>query len=209
MRGEFTKGVFCLETDWYNNMKKPTTVRPILQLLNQLEGYEMPYIYRTIGTVQEFEFCVHKWTQKQYADYPILYLCFHGKENLIYVGDKRFKESQMTLERLGELLQGKCRDRIILFGSCSTLNTRAENIQSFLRKTRATGVFGYKSVVDWIISAHFELQVLSAMQEHPMSRAGLREMRDRIQSTLPTLSKSLTFRMEILEQPGQSKRKLK
>lgn len=195
----FRKGVFCLETDWYSNLRKPTTVRPILEMLEKLEGYHVPHIYRPVGTLQEFEFCLSKWTQKAHDAYPILYLAFHGHENQIIVGDKRRRDSRVSLEDLGEMLKGKCRRRIILFGACSTLNTSKQNIQHFLSTTRATAVFGYKSDVDWIPAAMFELQILSAMQEFPMTRSGARDMHKLIVKTLPTLSRQLTFRMEIPE----------
>ncbi|MBI2432548.1 MAG: hypothetical protein HYV26_06735 [Candidatus Hydrogenedentes bacterium] len=193
------KGVFCLETDWYSNLRKPTTVKPILELLEKLDGYEVPHIYRPIGTVEEFDFCLQKWTQKAHDAYPILYLAFHGYANLIYVGDKRRRESRVTLPELGKMLEGKCRKRIILFGSCSTLNTSRLKIQRFLATTGATAVFGYKSDVDWIPAAMFEMQVLSAMQEYALTRSGVRRMHHLIVQTLPKLSKQLTFRMEIAD----------
>jgi len=198
MAAKYRKGVFCLETDWFRNLRKPTTVKPILELLEKLDGYEVPHIHRPVGTVQEFEFCLEKWTQRAHESYPILYLAFHGEENLIFVGDKRKRESRVTLDELGQLLKGRCKRRIILFGSCSTLNTAKQNIHQFLKITGAVAVFGYKSDVDWIPAAMLELQVLSAMQEHPMTRVGARKMYQRIVHTLPRLSKELTLRMEIL-----------
>ncbi len=196
---KYRKGVFCLETDWYSNMRKPTTVKPILEMLEKLEGYEVPHIYRPVGTIDEFRFCLSKWTQRTHSAYPILYLAFHGHENLIIVGDKRKRESRVTLLELGDMLHGKCRRRIILFGSCSTLNTSRQNIQNFLHATGATAVFGYKADVDWIPAAMFELQVLSAMQQFTLTRAGARHMKELIVHTLPRLSKELTFRMEVSE----------
>jgi len=200
----YRKGVFCLETDWYSNLRKPTTVKPILEMLEKLDGYEVPHIYRPVGTIDEFQFCLSKWTQRAHSAYPILYLAFHGHENLIVVGDKRRRESRVTLEELGQLLKGKCKRRIILFGACSTLNTSKQNIQRFLSLTGATAVFGYKSDVDWIPAAMFELQVLSAMQEFPLNRSGVKKMHKLIVETLPRLSRQLTFRMEIPERRKES-----
>ena len=193
------KGVFCLETDWYRNLRKPTTVRPILELLEKLDGYQIPHIYRSIGTIEEFYFCLSKWTQRAHANYHILYLAFHGDREAIFVGDKRRRESRVTLEELGEQLRGKCKRRIVLFGSCSTLNTTHQNIQRFLHRTGAVGVFGYKADVDWITAAMFEMHVLSSMQDHPITRGGLRKMGAQITSIMPKLSKDLKFRMEVRE----------
>lgn len=193
------KGVFCLETDWYRNLRKPTTVKPILELLEKLDGYEVPHIYRPIGTLTEFEFCLSKWIQKTHSHYEILYLAFHGEDNIILVGDKRKRESRVTLDHLGAMLEGKCKKRLILFGSCSTLNTDRRNIQRFLRKTGAVAAFGYKSDVDWIEAAMFELQVLSAMQHFSLTKRGVKKMHEEIVSTMPRLSRELAFRMEVLE----------
>jgi len=191
------RGVFCLETDWFGNLKKPTTVQPILEFLQKLDGFEVPHIYRSVGTRVEFEFYVDKWAQKTHEDYPILYLAFHGEEGKILVGDKRRRDSRVTLEELSERLKGKCKHRIILFGSCSTMNTERKRLQAFLKRTGALAVFGYKSDVDWFSSAMFEVQLLATMQQFPLNRRGIRKMEEKIRAALPQLSKELTFRMEI------------
>jgi hypothetical protein len=199
MVSRYKKGVFCLETDWYGDLKKPTTVKPILEMLEKLEGYEVPHIYRGIGTVQEFYYYVNKWTQKKYAEYPILYLAFHGESNVILVGDKRLRESRITLEELGDFLAKKCNKKIILFGSCSTLNTDPARVRAFLKVTGALAALGYRSDVEWVKSAMFELHVITAMQEYPLTRRGVMRMNERIVTLFPKLSRELTYKAIIAE----------
>jgi len=48
------KGVFCLEGLWQTDLRKASTVQPILGFLKQNAG--IPYIYRDCATQEEFKF---------------------------------------------------------------------------------------------------------------------------------------------------------
>ena len=37
-------------------------------------GYKVPYVHHDIGTREEFDFYVKKWSGRSYASHPILYL---------------------------------------------------------------------------------------------------------------------------------------
>ena len=54
-------------------------------------------------------------------------------------------------------LEGACKKRIIHFGSCGTLDIHGNRVRSFLQRTGALAVCGYKSEVDWMLSAAFEI----------------------------------------------------
>jgi hypothetical protein len=51
-----TKGVFCLEDDWWGTMKSPSSVEPILHLLNRWDPYYVPYIHRNTATRGSLEY---------------------------------------------------------------------------------------------------------------------------------------------------------
>ena len=162
------KGVFCLEGLWKNDLRTPSTVQPLLAFLKQ--NTEIPYIYRDCGTLSEFEFYISKFSQSQYKSYPILYLAFHGKPGKILLSGRQ--EYQITA--IGEFLNGKCRGRIILIGSCSVLDIDKRILKTFLRKSGALAVLGYTNDVHWMRSSAFEMLILSELQENTFNGNGIK-----------------------------------
>lgn len=160
------KGIFCLEGLWYEDLRKRSTVEPILHLLEL--NSEVPYLHSDCATIEEFKFYIEKWIQKKYVRYPILYLAFHGLKNGLLINNKLF-----TLDEFSELLKGKCRNRIIVFASCSTISTNKRNLNKFLIKTNALAICGYKLIVPWISSTAFELTLLATMQGNVFDGRGI------------------------------------
>ena len=156
-----TKGIFCLEGLWDSDLKIHSTISPILELLRVKE--KIDYIYKDVATEEEFEFYLNKWKQKKYKKYPILYLATHGEENSIFLGNRKY-----SLDRLSEYLTGSCKNRIIVFGSCSTMKVRKHTLKKFLQKTNALAICGYKIDVDWMVSTAFELLLLNTMQDNQL-----------------------------------------
>ena len=191
-------GVFCLEGEWWNNMKEPSSVEPLFELLLS-SPYRVPFIHRNADTLASMKVYLGKWTQTKYADYPILYLAFHGGEGGVYLGDLRRADCEVKLDDLEEFLKGKCKGRIIHFGSCSTLGLHGRRLSSFLRRTGALAVCGYEGQIDWLESAAFELLEFAAMQGNALTLAGARAMRDRIYAGARQLCQELRFRMVVGE----------
>ncbi len=192
-----SKGIFCLEGDWWGKIHKSSTVEPILELLKEWDPYFVNYVRRDVATRSEFEYYVGKWSQKQFASYPILYLAFHGSQSEVSIGDKRVAENRVSIAELSELLEGKCHGRMIYFGSCNTLDLHGHSINAFLRRTDAIAVCGYRRDVEWLEATAFELIVFSAMQIHAMTRQGAAAMERRIYRHAPELARKLRFHMVI------------
>ena len=106
------KGIFCLEGIWDNDLRKRSTVEPILLLLKQRLG--IPYIHRDCATVHEFEFYLSKFIQATYKKYPILYLAFHGKEGSIMFNGRE----SYSLDEMSDSLKGKCKKTVIIIFPC-------------------------------------------------------------------------------------------
>jgi len=162
-----TKGIFCLEGQWQEDLRKKNTVRPILELLEL--NANVPYIYHDCATIAEFEFFLKKWRLAKYTKYPILYLAFHGGENGIWISD-----DFINLTKIGELLKNKCKNRIIVLASCSTVNIQKSRMEIFLEKTQALAVCGYRLIVPWITATAFELMLLSTLQENTFDGRGIK-----------------------------------
>lgn len=182
-----TKGIFCLEGLWYDDLRKQSTVKPILDLLHL--NSEIPYIHSDCATVNEIDFYLKRWLEADYLDYPILYLAFHGKEHGIWVSDDFY-----TLEEIGNILEGKCKNRIIIFASCSTINIDKRYLKKFLDKTAALAICGYKLVVPWIESTAFELMLLATLQQNSFDGRGLPALTKKIK-TISNMFSGLQFRI--------------
>jgi len=192
-----SKGVFCLEGDWHSDFGRRSSVKPILDLLDQNDTRRVPHIYRDVGTSEELDFYLAKWVQKQYSRYKILYLGFHGVPRAILVGDQRKAGGVRELPSLAELLRGKCKGRLIFFSSCSVMNQDKRHLKSFLRSTGAAAMCGYSSDVDWMKSAAFELIAIREMQLNPFTVKGAHAIEDRVRGHARGLK--LEFRMVINE----------
>lgn len=196
------KGIFCLETGaWYGRLDDRTTVRPVLELLEH-STLKVPYIFRDVDTIEEFHLYLKKWVGRMYRRYPILYLGFHGSEGAIYVGDGRRRESTVSIQSLGDMLGGRCHGKLIHFGSCSTLDLHGRRVTTFLEKTGALAVCGYKEDVEWFESSAFEVFLLGLLQGNAFTRSGARAIRNRIDEIQPRMRDLLGFVMRIQGDPA-------
>src|ERR1700693_1851896 len=112
-------GVFCIEGDWYGNLRKPTSIEGALPLLKTPQASDIPYIHRNLATSAELEHYILKWTQKQLDTFPLLYVGLHGTRGAIRVGDGRRKDAQISLDDLRSVIRrGKLGKRKRIPKSC-------------------------------------------------------------------------------------------
>lgn len=156
MAAEKLEGIFCLESDWEPNLRDRKSVAPILDVLERLRIAKT--IRRDVATKEELQFYVKKWAQAGYADYKVLYFATHGGHDEIVLGG-----GSVTLDEIGDVLEGKCKNRVIYFGSCLTLNSIDEELTKFVRRIGATAIVGYFKKVDWLKSAAFEILLLQEL----------------------------------------------
>ena len=130
-------GIFCLEGEWAADLREKMSVRPILELLDQL--WVAPFIHRDVATTDELRYYAGKWSQKRYDRYGVLYLAMHGNEGSVYLG-----RDDVTLDELQEMLTGACKGKVVYFGSCLTLKADGKRLQEFARVTGARAVVGYR-----------------------------------------------------------------
>jgi hypothetical protein len=182
------KGIFCLEGMWDPDLAYRSSVRPILELLELRE--RIPFIHRDCATSDELKFYLDRWTLQRYRRYPILYLAFHGQPNLIYVGREEF-----TLDDFSEFFAGRCKRKIVIFGTCSTLRIDKRHLKRFLATTGAVAVCGYRTDVDWITSTAFEMMLLASMQANVFNGKGIPSIRRRATSLARRFGRELEFRM--------------
>ena len=190
------RGIFCLEGEWRNNLKRRLSIEPVLRLLKEQVPH-VPYIHRDTATREELFFYLNKWKQRQHASYPILYLGYYGSKGEVYLSDWRKRDSIVTIDDLEAELSGACKKRIIHLGSCGTLDMHGKRINRFLEKTGALAVCGYRGEIKTPQSAALELLVFDAFQQKTLTIQGVGAMKRIIKETAPKLARDLDFRIEI------------
>lgn len=183
-----------MEGPWENDLRKPSTVQPLLAFLKQ--NSEISYIYRDCGTLGEFEFYLSKFPQSQYKNYPILYLAFHGEPGKILLSGRQ----EYAITAIGEFLQGKCKGKIILLGSCSVLDIDKRILKTFLKKSSALAVLGYTNDVHWMRSSAFEMLLLSELQGNVFNGKGIKAITNKCTQLAKAFKhkekdKNINFRM--------------
>ena len=164
------RGIFCIETVWSGDTDK-TSMRPALQY--QHDVYGTPFLYRDAISYTEFVRYLGIWGEMvcgktgKDEQYPILILAYHGDTGGIWLTDQPEEggeSSWIDLRDIAKSLEGRCRNKVVHFGSCSTINDSNGAIGEFLEMTGASAVSGYAEAVDWTWSMAFDLLYLQAIQ---------------------------------------------
>lgn len=174
-------GIYCIETDWWNNPRRQSTVEPVLSILKT--HLKIPYVHRDVSTDGELSFHLREWSSKAYAKFPYLYLALHGNNGTICSRREkngRYYKVELTLDWLASVLKNRCDGRVIMIASCSTMDIHGAYKRKFLEATGARAVLGYAVDVDWLDATTFELALFSTL---PMKR------RPRIDSIIGSVKK--------------------
>ncbi len=135
----------------------------MLELLRTFSGVK--YIYHKCNTKEEFFYRLQQFTKGTYKNYTVLYLAFHGRTNRIIV-ENQF----ITLKDIAMALEEKLANKIVHFGSCSTLRTSEKNIRHFVTTTNCQFISGYCKNVNYIDASAFELLYFDLLQKYKSVR---------------------------------------
>ena len=160
------KNIFCIEGLWDNDLRRRSTIEPILELLEA--NYDIKYIYKDCATREELFYLLGRWNKPRYDTYPVLYLATHGWEQGL-----RFGDYDLRLGDLAEALGDTCRNRILVFASCNTLGGDSRPLEAFVERTGALAICGYRNDVAWLRSTAFECLLLASMQKNEFSGRGI------------------------------------
>lgn len=173
-------GVFCLEGELNEDMRKKSTVRPVLEMLETLDKAQV--VHRNVATEEDLAFYVGALQKKRYEKFQVLYLAMHGDEGAISMGG-----AGLTLGELGELLAGTCKARVIYFGTCLTMKASGKDLKEFAAVTGARAVIGYRKSVPFDTVAAFELPLMQELVTN--ARGGT--IYTRLKTEHPVLTKKL------------------
>jgi hypothetical protein len=173
-------GVFCLEAEWESDLRRKSTIKPLLDVL---EGQRLiDFIYKDVGTREEVEHYSKIWTQKRYEKYRLLYVASHGDPGVIKVG-----RNNIEIEEIGEWLDGRAKGAVVYFAGCATVAVPNPRLDTFLKLSGAKAVCGYSVDVDWLESTAFDLLIIEALTRYKRIDAAERWLRKEYASTVRRL----------------------
>jgi hypothetical protein len=117
---------------------------------------------------------------------------------LIVGADERVPDAKIDLDGLEERIKVHGQNRMIFFGSCSTLSLHGRRINRFLEKTGLQAVCGYSDDINWMDATTFDLMLLSHLCLLPtLTSKRIWNAYEKVREKLAPLAKDLSFRMEL------------
>ena len=139
------------------------------------------WVYRNAVTRDEFFRHLQSWDNSPPGDYPILYFGYHGGEGEIWLDgeEQNAVENRVKVTDIIDGIKHSCDNCVIHFGSCGTIDE--QHAKELFDARNASGVSGFRSDVEWIESAAFELMYLELMQTVKSKDAKIKWLsRDRV-----------------------------
>lgn len=175
------KHIFCIEGNWSNNLKNKASIDKALDFLEP--NADIQSILKDCSTTDQFNNLLKTSLQRRYKHYGIIYLAFHGSPGVLHVEKRR----RLTFEAIADLLDGRAKDKIIHFGSCSTLDISGWELRSFWKKTGALAISGYTKDIDFIESTVLDILYFRKCQEYrkiPLIEKSMRQYYGKLMSEL-------------------------
>jgi hypothetical protein len=166
-------------------MTSRQSVEPLLEFMSY--SGTIDYVHRNVATKDEFCYYLDRWFARGMSKYRLGYLGFHGSRSTLHLSRK----VTLTLDELGDLLKGRCKGRILYFGSCSTLAVPDDQLMDFCRRTGARGLIGYTKDVGFMETAGFEIIMLTEV----VYSTNFRSVYTRLCREHPVLTRRLGLRM--------------
>jgi hypothetical protein len=149
------RGIICIETPWTADLRKPDSVRLLLQFFTSNNGY--PLIYRQVGTVEGLRSLIHSIRAPRYRSFGLLYIGGHGASGVLKFGSRK-----VPLRDLATMLGSSWAGRHIVLACCSTLRS-ARACRHFMEATKVGSLVGYSKSPDWIEACALELLVMECL----------------------------------------------
>jgi hypothetical protein len=156
----YIKHVFCLEGEFGKDLREPSSTRGALEFMRQ--NFDVKYIYKHCSNRENVKYFTGKWKDPRYRSYSIGYFSFHGEPGRIEPGFRDY----IKLEELGLMLKGACKNKVIHFATCKTINVEEKRIREFLKVTKALCVSGYAGGVDFFQGSIFDMIFIDMLQKY-------------------------------------------
>ncbi|MBN2275325.1 MAG: hypothetical protein JXK95_13400 [Bacteroidales bacterium] len=181
---EYNKDIFCLEGDWERDLRVKRSIKFTLEYLN--DCFSIKNIHRNCAVREQFIKYLKDFMLKKYSRYSILYLAFHGDPNAILFG-----RVPLTLNEIAEICENRLSNKIVHFGSCSSLNMDKRRLKNFIYKTNALCVSGYRKRIDFNPGTVLDILYFEKWQNYK----DVRSVEKRMHTEYRSLVKNLGFTM--------------
>ena len=159
----YRKGIACIESFWDSDVESRLSVAPLLQVI--ASNNDARFVHLTCNTKAELQFALKAIPSRE--PFQILYFAFHGRRGKIDLADG----TSLTLPELAIAMGHKFSSWVLHFGTCGTIHTDSNVLDSFMQATDAVLLLGYKKNVDWIESAAMDLILFDWMQNYKNMRS--------------------------------------
>ena len=162
-------------------MQNKASIEKALEFL--VPNADIKYILKDCSTTGQFTSLLTTSLQQRYKHFGIIYLAFHGSPGVLHVE----KRKRLSFDLLAEELAGKAKDKIIHFGSCSTLNISGWELRSFWKKTGALAISGYTKDIDFVQSTVLDILYFKKCQDYrkmPLIERDMKEYYGRLMKEL-------------------------
>lgn len=161
-------GIICLETEWEHTRRanrRPLRTEPLLEFVRKL--HDCSVIYRRIATWSELVYYMDRFSMREYKDYRVVYLSFHGMEGAICLEGEKEK---VTLDDLADNSNSFFADRSVHFSSCETFHLENRDLRKFKKDIGAEILSGYTTSVDGALSAINDIAYFNQLFEYDFSK---------------------------------------
>lgn len=179
------KNIFCVEGNWNNNLESNSSLHNALRFIAQ--NNDIKYIHRNCSTNEQLEDLLKHAALKKYEKYGIIYLAFHGHPGVLQVAHRK----KMTLPNIAEIVDGHAVNKIIHFGSCSTLKISSSALHEFFNTTKALAISGYAKDITFKKSMLMDIAYFELCQQYQ----NIKNIDNAVRKYYPKLADELGFRM--------------
>lgn len=145
------KNIFCIEGDWGQGYEDCRSITTALDFLNASIGIHA--IRKGCTNPEQFSNYLKDSLKDSYESFGIIYLAFHGSPGKLHIN----QHQKIDFSSIAATLEGKARDKIIHFGSCSTLKLSGWDLRRFKKATGALAISGYSKEIDFIESTVLDI----------------------------------------------------
>lgn len=179
------KNIFCIEGNWGQGYEESRSIRTALDFLNASVGISA--IRKGCNNPEQFNSYLKDSVKDSYDTFGIIYLAFHGSPGKLHINH----HEKIDFTSIAATLQGKAKDKIIHFGSCSTLRLSGWDLRRFKKATGALAISGYCKDIDFIESTVLDILYFRKCQAYQKVSLIHRDM----QLSYGKLVKQMGFKM--------------
>jgi len=153
--------IACLEGEWSQRLQDRSTVKPLLDLLYEVQGIDYVYFRcNKPGVLSDYLSRL-----RQATTYRVIYISTHGKQGNLWF----YPNETMSLDDLAKIMgEDSFQGRYLHLGGCRIMGAPRQ-VENLITDTGVRLVSGYTKNMDWVKSASFELSSLHMLAKNDLN----------------------------------------